>query len=267
MSSPDSPLVANKLAEPTNTDTTIPASNSTLHACVVALDPITQSRLAFDCARASNAPTAPVVPIPNLYVSTPSGLQAPPTHSPVVDYHGGIHGLPLLTNKDIIKHGFTATTSHNILDYDTHLQDIRSTHSVMIKTWTNLKYNTNGPQVHCIIEKGLQVFLRLPSTDARDVVDFYNQLHKVGLAHLLPTTNFDSIVLCLNHIGLYPPGLGIHKFRESSKGMLELIPFLVLPNLSNNVNAAIAAVKSTTKNNYELLWHILRLFCLDSTGQ
>jgi hypothetical protein len=130
----------------------------------------------------------------------------------------------------------------------------------MTKTWSNIKYITNGPQVHQIIEKGLQVFPCLPSTEARDVVDFYDRLHDVGLAHLLPTTNFDSIVLHLGHVGLYPPGLGNIKFRVSSKGMLELIPFLIPPTLSNNVNAAISAVKSTSKNGYEMLWHILRLF-------
>lgn len=42
--------------------------------------------------------------------------------------------------------------------------------------------------------------------------------------------------------------------------MLELIPFLIPPTLSNNVNTAISAVKITSKNGYELLRHILRLF-------
>ena len=82
----------------------------------------------------------------------------------------------------------------------------------MTKTWSNIKYNTDGPQVHRIIEKGLQVFPRLPSMESRDVVDFYNQLLDMGLAHILPKTNFDSIVLCLGHVSLYPPGLGNIKF-------------------------------------------------------
>jgi hypothetical protein len=86
--------------------------------------------------------------------------------------------------------------------------DIITIHNTVCHNWDNNRYGTSGPQLNRIVAKELAVFPRLTSTSAEDVVDFYDRLHDMSAAYLLPTTPLDAIVLHHGYKGLFPPALG-----------------------------------------------------------
>ena len=120
--------------------------------------------------------------------------------------------------------------------------DIILAHRKIVELWYNAFSHTSGPQVDRIIQKSLSIFPRLESTKVKDVVDFYDRLQEAGLSYVIALLPFDAIVLAHGFEGLCPPGLGLVRYATMSKALMELIPRLLLSNLSPQLNATLSSV-------------------------
>ncbi len=117
----------------------------------------------------------------------------------------------------------------------------------------------SGPSVDRILERGLKVLPKLRETEAKDTVTFYEHLQQVLVACLIPLMLFDAICLRNIYEGLFPPGLGTNTYTECCAAVLEILPRL-LPTTNTEVMAIVSAVLKASKNGYNLLWQILKLF-------
>jgi hypothetical protein len=102
--------------------------------------------------------------------------------------------------------------------------DIMYVHKRVWELWYNSSSHTLGPQVDCILQKSLSVFLCLASTATGDVVTFYDRLQEISMNHLLALLPFDAIMLQYRFQGLCPPGLGLTRYGAMSKALMELLP-------------------------------------------
>jgi hypothetical protein len=132
-------------------------------------------------------------------------------------------------------------------------------HQKVQELWYNSYAHTTGPQIDRILQESLAIFPRLESTTTANVVTFYNQLQEVGLNHLLALMPFDAIMLQYHFKGLCPPGLGLTKYSAMSKGLMEVLPWLIPGSTSLQINAALALVCYESGNKYDNLWCIMEL--------
>jgi len=225
----------------------------------------------------------------NPYVTKPSNPYAttPPNPSPTVDYtitpaainclvnpgpyHGGLLGYSTLTDTLLNNCGFAsslAATSLSYIDLTNAYSNLRAIHTLVMAQWYNGHSNTpwssgtsttSGPQVYRLIGKQLSILPKLKDTETSTVIDFYDNLHDVIKHFLIATVPFDAIIISQGYQAICIPGLGLDRFQASSKALLELLPHLIDSGMSNNINAALVSVKSTTKCGYDFLWQILRL--------
>ncbi len=105
--------------------------------------------------------------------------------------------------------GYMSFTSNDIVRC---FNNIISAHKHVYQLWTNMTTNTSRPQVDCILQKSLKLFPTLDSMSTNDVVDFYDQLHKVSSSHLIIIMPFDAVMLCNRFEGLCIPGLGVMRY-------------------------------------------------------
>jgi hypothetical protein len=138
-------------------------------------------------------------------------------------------------------------------------QTIQLLHRKVLLAWTNPRTLQSGPSVKRILEKGLSVFPKLRGTTAQEAVAFYKSLQQVSTSYLIPLMPFDMICLANNYKGLFPPGLGTDAYSECCSAMLEVLPQL-LPTSDYEIDAKLAVVRNSSRNGYDLLWHILELF-------
>ena len=91
------------------------------------------------------------------------------------DYHRGMNGVLDLTVAFIHKCGYQSFSSTVSLE-DTLVcfGEIQQIHRKVLQSWYNPRTLVSGPSIECILEKGLQAFLKLRSLEIQDAVKFYN---------------------------------------------------------------------------------------------
>ena len=122
-------------------------------------------------------------------------------------YHRGTHGLPIITDRELIECGYTTDTHYALAEVMVCYNDIIAIHRKVYNNWANDRYGTDGPQINRIISKELAAFPRLISTSAEDVVDFYDRFHE---RCLLPPAYHPTGCHCpaLWVRRIIPPGVG-----------------------------------------------------------
>jgi hypothetical protein len=70
---------------------------------------------------------------------------------------------------------------------------------------------------------------------------------------------FDAIMLQYCFGGLCSTGLGLAKYSALSKGLMELLPWLIPGSTSLQINAALALVYYESGNRNDYLWCIMEL--------
>lgn len=223
------------------------------------------------CVTTPSNPHVPTPPIPSPtvnYTTTPAAINCLVNPGP---YHGGLLGYNSLSDTFLNNCGFAtslATTSLTYIDLMHAYSNLRAIHTLVMAQWYNGHSSTrwssgtsttSGPQVYRLIGKQLSILPKLKDTETSTVIDFYDNLHDVIKHFLIPTVPFDAIIISQGYHAICIPGLGLDRFQASSKALLELLPHLIDSGMSNNINAALVSVKSTTKCGYDFLWQILRL--------
>jgi hypothetical protein len=74
------------------------------------------------------------------------------------DYHAGRYGTPTINTAFLQRCGYTHITLDDVV---TCFNDIISAHKYIYQLWMNVTANMQGPQVDCILQKLLKLFLML----------------------------------------------------------------------------------------------------------
>jgi hypothetical protein len=118
--------------------------------------------------------------------------------------------------------------------------------------------------VERIVEKAVPtVFPKLNDITTVEMVLFYDNLQKKSSSYLLPLMPFNAINLWLGFEGLCPLGLGIHRYADICRALMEILPCL-LPSFSL-VTMAISTTRAENGNGFALLWEIMELSIPDLT--
>jgi hypothetical protein len=81
-------------------------------------------------------------------------------------------------------------------------------HETIIKNWKE-KF-TSGPQIDCILEKGMPSFPRLQSPmTVEAAVNWYDLLQKILLIYLIPIMPLDCVMIKMGYKALCIPGTGL----------------------------------------------------------
>jgi hypothetical protein len=150
---------------------------------------------------------------------------------------------------------FSIETPNNVLLCYRNIQQV---HKKVRQGWFNPRSHSYGPSVKRILERGLLVFPRLDSLTAAEAVTFYDKLQELLVVYLIPLMPFNAIRLEFNFKGLFVPGLGTDRYGDCASALMEILPRL-LPPTNLEVQAKISAVRSESKNGYDLFWRILEL--------
>ncbi len=75
--------------------------------------------------------------------------------------------------------------------------------------------------------------------------------------HKLALMPFDAIMLKYCFKGLCFFGLGLTKYSTMSKGLIEMLPWLIPHSTSAQINAALASVQYESGNGYDYLWRVM----------
>jgi hypothetical protein len=161
------------------------------------------------------------------------------------DYHIGTHGVAVLMHAILVKCGYSQIASSDIV---TCHNDIIAVHRRVRKLWYNPTMHTYGPQVDCIVTKSLKLLPTLDSATTETMVDFYDRLQESATGLAIAIMPFDTVMIRNGLEGLCVPGLGINKYHVMSKALMELLPRLISGNLSPQINAALASVRSESGN-------------------
>ena len=133
-------------------------------------------------------------------------------------------------------------------DLITCFNKIISAHRHIQESWHNPVTNTYGPQVDRIVTKSLKLLPTLDSATTEMMVDFYDHLQESATSLAIAIMLFDTVMIRNGLEGLCVPGLGIDKYHVMSKALMELLPRLISGNLSPQINAALASVRSESGN-------------------
>jgi hypothetical protein len=117
---------------------------------------------------------------------------------------------------------------------------------------------TIGPQIDCILEKGLPTFPCLHSLTVEVAVDWYDKIQKLLMIYLIPVSPFDCAMLKMGYEALCIPGTGTSRYPAAARVLMELLPHLLLRS-DTEVNSLINMVCTESGNGYDLLWQILEL--------
>ncbi len=174
------------------------------------------------------------------------------------EYHGEMAGVNKLSLRFIHACGYNSFSIKSSDDVLLCYRDIQQVHKKVLQGWFNPCSHSYGPSIERILECGLTVFPRLDSLTAADTVTFYDKLQELLAVYLIPLMPFDAIHLEFNFEGLFIPGLGIDRYADCAAAMMEVLPHL-LPPSNSEVQLKILAVRSESKNGYDLFWRILEL--------
>jgi len=133
----------------------------------------------------------------------------------------GTHGYEPLTEGIIHRCGYTEINSSDVL---LAYNDIIEVHSRTCDNWEHPRGHYKGPQLERIPEKGISSFPRLSTLDVEHTVEFYDAFHKTAIIYLLPVMPFDCICIKMGFEALCPPGLGIPRYAQISRVLMELLP-------------------------------------------
>ncbi len=172
------------------------------------------------------------------------------------DYHIGTHGVAVLTHAILVKCGYNQIVSSDVV---TCHNNIIAVHRRVRELWYNPSTHTYGPQVERIVTKSLKLLPTLDSATTETMVDFYDRLQESATGLAIAIMPFDMVMIKNGLIGLCIPGLGVNKYHVMSKALMELLPRLISGNLSPQINAALASVRSESGNGYNFLWRVLEL--------
>jgi hypothetical protein len=172
------------------------------------------------------------------------------------DYHIGTHGVAVLTHAILVKCGYNQIVSSDVV---TCHNNIIAVHRRVRELWYNPSTHTYGPQVKRIVTKSLKLLLTLDSATTEMMVDFYDRLQESATGLAIAIMPFDTVMIKNGLEGLCIPGLGVDKYHVMSKALMELLPRLISCNLSPQINAALASVRSESGNGYNFLWRVLEL--------
>ena len=172
-----------------------------------------------------------------------------------VRYHGGTNGYHPLTASIIHRCGYTEIHSSDVL---LAYNDIIEVHSHICDNWEHPRGHYKGPQLERILEKGISSFPRLTGFEVEQMVEFYDAFHKTALIYLLPVTPFDCISIKMGFEALCPPGLGIPRYAQISRVLMEVLPRL-LPRSDTQISTLINMVRMESGNGFDLLWRVMAL--------
>jgi hypothetical protein len=172
------------------------------------------------------------------------------------DYHVGTHGVAILTHAILAKCGYNAISSSDVVSCH---NDIIAVHRKVRELWYNPNSHSYGPQVERIVTKSLKLLPTLDSADTASMVDFYDQLQESASGLTIAIMPFDTVMIRFGLEGLCVPALGVDKYHAMSKALMELLPRLISGNLSPQISAAFASVRSESGNGYDYLWRVLEL--------
>jgi hypothetical protein len=120
-------------------------------------------------------------------------------------YHGDLDGYLPLTPGIIHNCGFTEIDTSDVIS---SYSEIILVHKTIIANWKG-KF-TSGPQIDCILKKGMPSFPRLQSPmTVEAAVDWYNLLQMTLLIYLIPITPLDCIMIKMGYEALCIPGTGL----------------------------------------------------------
>jgi hypothetical protein len=174
-------------------------------------------------------------------------------------YHGGCHEVLDLSLSFTYACGYTSFFTEHADDVLLCYGTIQLLHRKVCQAWYNPWTLQSGPMVERILKRGLSIFPKLCTDNARETITFYKGLRQVLGAYLIPLIHFDAISLANNYEGLFPPGLGTDAYAECSTAILKLLPHL-LPTSNIEDQAQLSAVLNTSCNGYDLMWCVLELF-------
>ena len=172
-----------------------------------------------------------------------------------IRYHGGTNGYTPLTETIIHRCGYTEIHSSDVL---LAYNDIIEVHSHTCDNWEHPRGHYKGPQLERILEKGISSFPRLTAFDVEQMVEFYDAFQKTALIYLLPVTPFDCISIKMGFEALCPPGLGIPRYAQISRVLMEVLPRL-LPRSDTQISTLINMVRMESGNGFDLLWRVMAL--------
>jgi hypothetical protein len=172
------------------------------------------------------------------------------------DYHISTHGVTVLTHAILVKCGYNQITSSDVV---TCHNNIIAVHCRVRELWYNPSSHTYGPQVERIVTKSLKLLPTLDSAATETMVDFYDRLQESASGLTIAIMPFNTVMIRYGLEGLCVPGLGVDKYHVMSKALMELLPHLISGNLSPQINAALASVRSESGNGYDFLWRVLEL--------
>jgi hypothetical protein len=173
-------------------------------------------------------------------------------------YHGKMDGVTKLSISFIHACGYQSFSIKTPDDVFLCYCNIQQIHKKVCQGWFNPCSHSYGPSVEWILERGLFVFPRLDSLMATEAVTFYDKLQELSVVYLIPLMPFNAIRLKFNFKGLFVLGLGTTRYADCSSALMEILPCL-LPPANLEVQARISAVRSESKNGYDLFWCILEL--------
>jgi len=114
-----------------------------------------------------------------------------------VKYHGGGDGYYPLTPAIIHNCGYTAI---NTVDVISSYNEIILVHESVMTKWVGRF--TVGPQIDCILEKGLVSLPRLQSLEEESAVEWYDTLQKTLMIYLVPITPLDCVMIKMGYEAL-----------------------------------------------------------------
>ncbi len=173
-------------------------------------------------------------------------------------YHGDVDGVPELSVSFIHACGYQSFSPETPKDVLLCYRNIQQLHKKVRQGWYIPRTHLSGPSVKQILERGIPVFPKLESLTAAATVTFYDKLQELSVIYLLPLMLFDALHVKFNFKGLYVPGLGTDRYADCASALMEILPRL-LPPSNLEVQAKISAVRSESKNGYDLFWRILEL--------
>jgi hypothetical protein len=131
-------------------------------------------------------------------------------------------------------------------------QDIILLHKSVYKHWVNPCTQYEGPQLDCILEKGIPTFPWLSTINVESVVEFYKKLQKTRSVYMLPIMLFDSVSICMGFKALCPLGLGTPKYAAIARVLLKVLPKF-LPKTNTQINTLITLVHMEPNNKFDLI--------------
>ena len=166
-------------------------------------------------------------------------------------YHGGIEGYYTLTPSIIHNCGYTAINTGDVIS---SYNEIILVHESVMTNWVGRF--TVGPQIDCILEKGLVSLPRLRPLEVESAVEWFDTLQKTLLIYLVPITLLNCVMIKMGYEALCVPGTGLSCYPIAACVLLELLPRL-LPTTNNEVSSLINMVPMESNNGYDLCWRSL----------